>query len=613
MQEECSLTGPTSFADYKEALLFLTTAGVVVPLFRRLRISPVIGFLAAGVVLGPFGLGRLGDSYPILSGLRLENHEKIAEVAEFGVVFLLFMIGLELSYERLMRMKKLVFGLGAAQVVICAVAIGALAALIGPNDLRAEVIIGAALALSSTAVVIPVLAERRRLGTTAGRATFAVLLFQDLMVAPLLFGVTMMAQKGEGSVGAEFLYAVLPAIAVLGLLIIGGRLILRPLFHQVAMTHSTEFFMATCLLVVIGTGIASAMGGLSMALGAFVGGLLLSETEFRREIEVTIEPFKGLLLGLFFVSVGAGLDLAAIAQHPLLILALTLGLIALKAAIIVLTGRAFGLPWPAAREAALMLGPGGEFAFVMLTAAIAAKIVQPDIGGQLMIIVTLSMVAIPILALVSSRKRSTPRSTDPELSARPEAEPAAGRVIVIGYGRVGRLVGDMLKRHDKTFIAVDSDPQVVARERAHAKNVYWGDATRLEFLRNCGLETASALVVTLDAPHKVETIVEMARKARSDLTIVARARDAHHATKLYELGATDAIPETIEASLQLSEAVLVDIGIPMGFVIASIHEKRDEYRKLLQPEHEASQRRAIRMSTRVRNMSRQKAAPEAGS
>ena len=411
MQEECSLTGPTSFADYKEALLFLTTAGVVVPLFRRLRISPVIGFLAAGVVLGPFGLGRLGDSYPILSGLRLENHEKIAEVAEFGVVFLLFMIGLELSYERLMRMKKLVFGLGAAQVVICAVAIGALAALIGPNDLRAEVIIGAALALSSTAVVIPVLAERRRLGTTAGRATFAVLLFQDLMVAPLLFGVTMMAQKGEGSVGAEFLYAVLPAIAVLGLLIVGGRLVLRPLFHQVAMTHSTEFFMATCLLVVIGTGIASAMGGLSMALGAFVGGLLLSETEFRREIEVTIEPFKGLLLGLFFVSVGAGLDLAAIAQHPLLILALTLGLIALKAAIIVLTGRAFGLPWPAAREAALMLGPGGEFAFVMLTAAIAAKIVQPDIGGQLMIIVTLSMVAIPILALVSSRQRSAPGST----------------------------------------------------------------------------------------------------------------------------------------------------------------------------------------------------------
>jgi CPA2 family monovalent cation:H+ antiporter-2 len=600
-----------SFADYKEALLFLTTAGVVVPLFRRLRISPVIGFLAAGVILGPYGLGQLSNIIPLLSGLRLENHEKIAEVAEFGVVFLLFMIGLELSYERLTRLKKLVFGLGAAQVVVCSIVIGAIAAIFGPLDLRADFVIGAALALSSTAVVIPVLAERRRLGTTSGRATFAVLLFQDLMVAPLLFGVTMISQKGEAGIGAEFLYAVVPALLVLGLLIVGGRLLLRPLFHQVAMTHSTEFFMATCLLVVIGTAIASAMGGLSMALGAFVGGLLLSETEFRREIEVTIEPFKGLLLGLFFVSIGAGLDLAAIWEHPLLILSLTLGLIALKATIIMALGRAFGLPWAAAREAALMLGPGGEFAFVMLSAAIAANVVEPTTGGQLMIIVTLSMVAIPILAVISSRQRSVPRPSDPELSARPETEPAVGRVIVIGYGRVGRLVGDMLKRHDKTFVAVDSDPRVVARERAHAKNVYWGDATRLEFLRNCGLETASALVVTLDAPHKVEEIVEMARRERTDLTIVARARDAHHATKLYGLGATDAIPETIEASLQLSEAVLVDIGIPMGLVIASIHEKRDEYRKILQPEHDSTQRRAIRMSSRVKNMSRHKA-PEAG-
>jgi CPA2 family monovalent cation:H+ antiporter-2 len=233
-----------------------------------------------------------------------------------------------------------------------------------------------------------------------------------------------------------------------------------------------------------------------------------------------------------------------------------------------------------------------------------------------MIVVTLSMVAIPLLAVVSGRPRSARRApeSDPELAARPETAPATGRIIVIGYGRVGQLVGDMLTRHGRSFIAIDSDPRVVAHERATMKNVFWGDATRVDFLRNCGLGTASALVVTLDAPHKVEEIVELARKQRPDLTIVARARDAHHATKLYELGASDAIPETIEASLQLSEAVLVDIGIPMGHVIASIHEKRDEFRKLLQPTHESTRRRAIRMSTRVKSMGRQKApdpAPEA--
>jgi CPA2 family monovalent cation:H+ antiporter-2 len=609
------LSTSASFGDYKEALLFLTTAGVVVPLFRRLRVSPVIGFLAAGVLLGPYGLGRLGDMIPLLSGLRLDNHEKIAEVAEFGVVFLLFMIGLELSYERLMRLKKLVFGLGAAQVAVSMLAIGALAAIAGPTNMSGDFVIGGALALSSTAVVIPVLAESRRLGTTAGRAVFAVLLFQDLMVAPLLFGVSIVSQTGRGGIGAEFLYALLPAMAVLGLLIVGGRLLLRPLFHQVALTHSTEFFMATCLLVVIGTGIASASGGLSMALGAFIGGLLLSETEFRREIEVTIEPFKGLLLGLFFVSTGAGLDLATIWENPALVLGLTVALIVLKAVIVMGLARAFGLPWPAAREAAWMLGPGGEFAFVMLGAAVVGQVLAPDIASQLMIVVTLSMVAIPLLAMLTGKARKIRRSAeteaDPELAARPEAEPATGHVIVIGYGRVGELVGAMLKRHERSFVAVDSDPRVVARARGTAKNVYWGDATRLEFLRNCGLETASALVVTLDAPRKVEEIVDLARKTRPDLIIVARARDAHHATKLYELGATDAIPETIEASLQLSEAVLVDIGIPMGFVIASIHEKRDEFRKLLQPEHESTHRRAIRMSTRMKTMGRQKA-PEPG-
>jgi CPA2 family monovalent cation:H+ antiporter-2 len=596
---------PIALEDTKEVLLFLATAGVVVPLFRRLKVSPVIGFLGAGVLLGPHGLGGFSN-HPWLDFFQLENTQRIAKIAEFGVVFLLFMIGLELSYERLTRLRRLVFGLGAAQVLLSTLVLGELAALIFGLPQGAALVVGGALALSSTAIVIPVLAERRRLSTTAGRAAFAVLLFQDLMVAPLLFAVSMAGDRGGGT-GADMLYAILPAMAALAVLVLGGRLLLRPLFHQVALARSTEFFMATCLFVVIGTGVASAMSGLSMALGAFIAGLLLGETEYRREIEVTLEPFKGLLLGLFFVSIGVELDLTQIARSPGLVVGIALGLIVLKAAILFGLARVAGLPAPAAGETALLLGPGGEFAFVMITAAVAERLLPASTGATLILAVTLSMATIPLLALLGARRRPVdPQALDPELAATPPQEQRKGRVIVVGYGRVGRLVGEMLARHKLDFIAVDGDPKLVARERPQARNLYWGDATRPEFLRACGLEEASALIVTIDRPQQAEQVVALARKARPDITIVARARDAHHATQLYALGATDAIPETTEASLQLSEAALVDIGVPMGLVIASIHEKRDEYRKLLQPDGEEHERRAFRPSTRMKDMGRRR-------
>ena len=593
--------------DTKEILLFLATAGVAVPLFRRLKLSPVIGFLGAGVLLGPHVLGRLPDD-SWLGVLQLENTGRIAQIAEFGVVFLLFIIGLELSYERLARLRRLVFGLGAGQVALSAVLIGEIAAMIFGLPRGAALVVGGALALSSTAIVIPVLAERRRLSTTAGRAAFSVLLFQDLMVAPLLFTVSMAGSQGGAASGtAEIFWAFAPAIAALGVLVLGGRLLLRPLFHQVALARSTEFFMAACLFVVIGAGVASAMNGLSMALGAFIAGLLLGETEYRREIEVTLEPFKGLLLGLFFVSIGAELDLSQIARAPGLVIGIAAGLIVLKAAVLFALARVAGLPSPAARELSLLLGPGGEFAFVMISAAIAQRLLPEDVGATLILAVTLSMATIPLLAMVGAVRRAPDASgLDPELAAAPPPERPKGRVILVGYGRVGRLVGEMLARHKLDFIAVDGDPKLVSRERRETRNLYWGDATKPDFLRACGLEDARAIIVTIDRAQQTERVVEIARKARPDITIVARARDAHHATRLYELGATDAIPETVEASLQLSEAALVDIGVPMGLVIASIHEKRDEFRKLLQPAAEEHERRAIKMSTRLKDMSRRR-------
>ena len=574
------MNAPFDLAIYKEALLFLVTAGVVAPLFFRIRVSPVLGYLLAGVALGPFGLGRLARRAPWLDALALTNLESIGRLAAFGVVVLLFTVGLELSFERLKRMRRLVFAFGLAQVVVSALALGAAAYALGQSP-AAALMIGAALSLSSTAIVIPVLAEEKRLGALVGRFSFAALLFQDLAVAPLLVLAAMLAGGRVGNLGASLVLTLAPAALALAAVIVVGRLALRPLFHSVAMTRSPEFFMAACLLVVLGSALTAAGSGLSMALGAFVAGVLLAETEYRREIEVTIEPFKGLLLGLFFVSVGAGLDLSVLTAHPAEVLALTAGFVVVKALALFPLARLFGAPSGVAAEIALLLGPGGEFAFVMIAAAVAGRIVAGPDGQVLLVAVALSMLAIPPLGRIGAAlARPQPRALAPEaLIAPPDDE--SRRVVIVGYGRVGALIGEMLDMHRIPFIAVDVDPTLIARERRAGKPVYFGDAAREEFLRRCGIETARALVVTMDAPSANEAVVAVARRLRPDVTLVARARDAAHARRLYQLGVTDAVPETIEASLQLSEAALVDLGVPMGLVIASIHEKRDEYRKLL--------------------------------
>ena len=563
---------------YKETLLFLVTAGVVAPLFFRLRVSPVLGYLLAGVALGPYGLGRLAQQSRWLGALAITNVEAIDRIASFGVVALMFTMGLELSFERLKRMRHLVFGLGLAQVVLTTLVLGAAAwsfGLSAPSALA----VGAALAMSSTAIVIPMLVESKRLHSGAGRASLAVLLFQDIAVAPLLLMIGAFTGGDGRGLGWQLLGTLVPAGLGLAALVVFGRLALRPFFRFVAETRSPEFFMAACLLVVLGDGLAAAASHLSMALGAFIAGLLLAETEYRREIELTLEPFRGLLLGLYFVSVGAGINPAFIVARPGVILGLVVGLIAIKALALAALGRGFRLLPRAAAEMALLLGPGGEFGFVMIGVALAGGLIDRALATTLVTAVAISMLAIPPLAKLGARIGSSPRADARAPEIPPESE--ASRVIVVGYGRVGALVGDMLEKHKIPFIAVDSSASVTARARSEGRPVYYGDATRPEYLRLCGLEMARAVVVTMDAPKANEAVVETTRRLRPDVTLVARARDADHARALYALGVTDAAPETIEASLQLSEAVLVDIGVPMGLVIASIHEKRDEYRKIL--------------------------------
>ncbi|MFI4964678.1 MAG: cation:proton antiporter [Caulobacterales bacterium] len=587
---------------YKDVVLFLATAGVVVPLFRRWKLSPILGFLAAGVVLGPHGLGSLTGAVPWLSALTIDNPDEVAQLAEFGVVFLLFMIGLELSWQRLRAMRRLVFGLGAAQVALSGVATAGAALALG-QPLGAAAAIGAALALSSTAIVMPILAEQKRQHSLAGRATFSVLLFQDLAVAPILVTLTLLGRRGGApALSPDLLLAFAPAAFGVGALLVLGRLVLRPMLRSVARAKSEELFVAACLLVVIGAGLISALSGLSMALGAFIAGLLLAETEFRHEVEVTIEPFKGLLLGLFFLSVGIGLDVPLLLAKPLEVLGAAAGFTAVNGAAVFLLARTFRLRTPAAAEAALLLAGAGEFAFVILGQAMDQNLVDRGVGQALLVAATLSMVSIPVLAALGARiggRKLSPADL-PEAQGEAGAEP---QVLIAGYGRVGRLVGDMLRRHQIAWVAVERDARLVAAARRAGETLFYGDAARPDFLARCGLASASALVVTMDDPDGAEAIVSVARSMRPNLTIVARARDARHAQRLYDLGATDAVPETVEASLQLSEALLVEIGVPMGLVIASIHARRDEFRKALnRPE-------ALGGRTRTRRANRD---PDAG-
>jgi CPA2 family monovalent cation:H+ antiporter-2 len=575
------MAGEVQPGAYKDVVLFLATAGVVVPLFRQWKISPILGFLGAGVLLGPYGLGQLAREVPWLDAFTIDNPDELSQLAEFGVVFLLFTIGLELSWERLRSLRRYVFGLGALQVALCLTATAVVAYLAGQPP-AAAIALGAALALSSTAIVMPILTEQKRQHAVAGRATFSVLLFQDLAVAPILVTLTLMGDRTDQPLSPALLLSFLPAILGVAFLFLFGRFLMRPMLRSVARAKSEELFVAACLLVVVGAGLVSALTGLSMALGAFIAGLLLAETEFRHEVEVRVEPFKGLLLGLFFLSVGIGLNVPLLLDRPLVIVGSALGLVGMNTAIIFGLARAFRLKARSAVEAALLLAGAGEFAFVILGQAMTEGLVRREVGQTVLVAATLSMFSIPFLAQLGLRlggRRITPAEQPAE---KPEAPAdAAPKVLVVGYGRVGRLVGDMLKRHDLPWVAAELDPRLVDQGRRAGETIYFGDAARADFLLRCGLADAPALVVTMDDPEGVETIVAVARELRPDLTIVARARDARHAQRLYDLGATDAVPETVEASLQLSEAVLVEIGVPMGLVIASIHERRDEFRKSL--------------------------------
>lgn len=582
------MAAPINIDAYSDALVVLGTAGIVVPLMRRWGLNPVLGYLAAGALLGPLGLGSLIGAFPFLYWVTVVDAKNAAGIAQLGVVFLLFLIGIELSYERLKAMRRLVFGLGSLQVVLSTAMIGGIAVLTG-NSTDVSIILGTCLALSSTAIVVEILSNQGRLATAAGRASFSVLLAQDLAVIPILLFVSILGAGASRSVMTSLVLALMNAALAVGAIVTIGRLFLRPLFRLVASAGTNELFVAAALFVIIGSGVAAAMAGLPMALGAFIAGLLLAETEFRKAIETTIGPFKGLLLGLFFFTVGMSIDFRELTRQPLLLFASVVGLIGIKSILLIGLARIFRTPWSAAIETGLLLGPSGEFAFVGIGMATTLGLIEANASSFALAVTSITMALIPVLSHFARHlapKFREPKMLDHELAV--ALSGATEHAIVVGHGRVGQVVCSMLDRHGLHYIAVDNDAAAVPDRRRSGRDVYYGDATNLEFLKSCGLMHARAVIVTVAAEAAIDEIVRQVRTLRTDVIIVSRARDAAHARHLYSIGVTDAVPETIEASLQLSEATLIGLGLASGLVIASVHEKRDEFRRELQQAAERS-------------------------
>ena len=579
-----------AFPFLREILLFLVLAGVLIPLLQRLRVNQVVGFLAAGVALGPFGLGLWAERLPWLGHFTFPKLEGVVVLAELGVLFLMFMIGLELSLERLWALRRWVFGAGVAQLAASALAIGAVAWAFG-NPWPVAAVLGGVLALSSTAVALQLLIERRQLGTPLGQACFSVLMMQDLAVVPLLVlvGVLAEVQRATGADGlAGFGQAtglVLGALAKAAVAVVAiawvGRRLVRPLFRALARDRQPDVFMALTLLATLSIAGLTAAAGLSMALGALLAGLLLSETEFRHEVEVTIEPFRGLLMGLFFMSVGMGIDVREIAAAPLLVPASVVGLFAIKAAVLWVVLRAGGLSPGRSIEGGLLLGQGGEFAFIVVGVATLQGLLPAPVGQFMLLVVALSLAATPFAARVGHAlgeridrlRQAGARPEEP--GDAPAGDALAGHVVIAGFGRVGEAIAGLLEARGVRWVALETDAARVTDRRAHGAPVWFGNATRVELLARLHADRAAAIVLTMDQPASALHALRAIRREYPTVTVVARSRDEAHAAVLRDEGATVVIPETLEASLQMSAVVLQAAGLPESVATAAIDAERE--------------------------------------
>ena len=557
---------------FSDALVILGAAGLVIPAFARLRITPVIGFILVGVLVGPFGLGALVKEYSWLSWITISDPHAIAPFAELGIILLLFSIGLELSFGRLWAMRKPLLGFGTSELIGSAVIIAGALWVVGESP-GASFGLGLALALSSTALVLPIAGT----SSAVGRLALSMLLFEDLALVPIIFLLGAIGPMASGGLGGLAQVISLGALTVIAMLVL-GRWLIPPLFAQAARTKSPELFLSASLLIVILASLATAIVGLSPIVGALVAGLLIAETKYRGEVETATAPFRGLALGVFLITVGMSVDLKMILDNLPGLAAAVVSVVLIKS--VVTTGllRIGGVPRGVATETGLLMAAPSETTLIVLAAAAQAQLIALETAAFWQVVTAIGLTITPMLARIG---HSVARRIEWRHDVKQDSAPLQTlepQTILIGFGRVGRLVAEMLEAHNRPYVALEADVDLVTVARREGKPVKFGDAARPATLARLDLEGASAVVLTMDDPVQAVRLTASLRKRFPALTIVARARDTDHAAELYRAGATDAVPETLESSLQLSEAVLIDLGVAMGPVIASIHEKRDALR-----------------------------------
>jgi monovalent cation:H+ antiporter-2, CPA2 family len=573
-----------------DALVILGAAGIVIPLFARFRITPIIGFILVGLLVGPYGLGRMVYEYEWLTFVTITDPERLEPFAEFGIVLLLFTIGLELSFNRLWDLRRLVFGLGALELLVIGGLLAAALSMMGQYWTGA-LALGLALAFSSTALVLPIA------GTTSpvGRAALSMLLFEDIMIVPIIFFLGALAPYAQAD-GMNGLFDTLwQGLLVVVVMMVVGRKVLPHLFALAARAKSPELFLAASLLVVIGASLATAIVGLSPIVGALIAGLLIAETEYHTEVEGIIEPFKGLALGIFLITIGMGIDLTTVWDNLWMIGAAVVGVLSLKAVVTGVLLRMMGARAGTATETGILMASPSETTLIVMAAATQAMLIQPGTAQFWQIVTAIGLTVTPLLAMLG---RSMARQVEPapllEQAGIGDGKP---RVIVIGLGRVGRLVAQMLDRHDQPYVAIDADADMIETARRDGYKAIFANAARGDVLEKLGMNDCPAVILTMDEHILAQRLVRKIRAAHPQMPIIARARDSFHAAELYRSGASVAVPETLESSLQLSEAALVELGVAMGPIIASIHEKRDELRARIMQEGQLGEKPKLRTST----------------
>lgn len=528
-----------------QAAVFLAAAAIAAPLAKWLNVSSVIGYLAAGVLIGPFGIGFVYEVYQV---------ETILHIAEYGVVLLLFLIGLELKPKRLWTMRSAIFGLGGSQVVLTGLVLAALIALVA-LPINQALFVGFALALSSTAFVLQVLQEKRELTTVHGRSAFAVLLFQDLAAIPLIALVPLLVVGGDAGVSWA---AIGSALAAIGLVVLGGRVLLPWIYQLVASTEVREAMTASALLTVVGVALLMDAVGLSAALGAFLAGALLSDSAYRHQIDADLAPFEGLLLGLFFTAVGMALNLGLLAEHPIWIGLAVVLLVSVKAGLLFGLGRWQGLPVPAARRLALALSQGGEFAFVLMAVALGGGLVTRELSEFVSVTVTLSMLATPLLLLFD--ERAMPQS--PEAATFDDMPDNTGHVIIAGFGRFGQIIARILQAKGIALTAIDVSPDQVAMVRKFGNKAYFGDVQRLDILHAAQTETAQAFVLAIDDVEASLKTAELLQSHFPKTPVYARARNRRHTHQLMDLGIAVIRRETFHSALEMTRDLLKGLSVP---------------------------------------------------